>query len=200
MTRHIAIVLFDGAEELDWAGPWEVFTMLAQVEEGSCEVCTVSEHGGEVRCAKGLRVLADHSFDACPKSDILVIPGGQGTRVEDKNRAMLDFVRRMDATTEVTSSVCTGAFVLESAGLLTGKRATTHWGSIERLRARGTVEVLEDTRFVDEGHIVTAAGVSAGIDMSLHLVGRLWSPEVARRVQKAMEYFPEPPYGDVAVG
>jgi len=86
------------------------------------------------------------------------------------------------------------------AGLLTGKRATTHWGSIERLRARGTVEVLEDTRFVDEGHIVTAAGVSAGIDMSLHLVGRLWSPEVARRVQKAMEYFPEPPYGDVAVG
>ncbi len=199
MSRHIAIVLFEGAEELDWAGPWEVFTMLAQVEEGSCTVGTVSEHGGEVRCAKGLRVMAEHAFAACPMADVLVIPGGQGTRVQDKNPAMLDFVRRMDKGTEVTSSVCTGAFVLESAGLLTGKRATTHWGSIERLRERGTVEVVEGMRFVDEGHIVTAAGVSAGIDMSLYLVGRLWSPEVARRVQRAMEYFPEPPYEDVPI-
>lgn len=199
MTRAIAIVLFEGAEELDFVGPWEVFTMLGQVEAGSCSVFTVSEHGGEVRCAKGLRVIAEHSFADCPPADLILVPGGQGTRREVDNRAMIEFVRRMDEKTEVTTSVCTGSFVLEAAGLLAGKRATTHWGSIERLKARGTVEVLEDTRFVDEGRIVTSSGVSAGIDMALYLVGRLWSPVIARRVQKAMEYFPEPPYADVAL-
>jgi len=89
--------------------------------------------------------------------------------------------------------------VLEAAGLLTGKRATTHWGSIERLKALGTVLIVENTRFVDEGKVVTSSGVSAGIDMALHLVGRLWDPPTARRVQKYMEYFPDPPYGDVAI-
>jgi transcriptional regulator GlxA family with amidase domain len=193
MARSIAIVLFDGAEELDWVGPWEVFTMLSEVEAGSCTVFTVSERGGEVRCAKGLRVLADHSFADCPAADVVVVPGGRGTRAEASNPAMLEFVKRMNVAQRMTS-VCTGSFVLEAAGLLKGKRATTHWGSIERLKALGTVEVMEGARFVDEGHIVTAAGVSAGIDMSLYLVGQLWSVETARAVQKAMEYYPEPPY------
>ncbi len=94
----------------------------------------------------------------------------------------------------MTASVCTGSFVLEKAGLLAGKRATTHWASIERMRQLGTVDVVDDARFVDEGHVVTASGVSAGIDMALYLVGRLWSADVARQVQKAMEYYPEPPY------
>jgi transcriptional regulator GlxA family with amidase domain len=193
MARSIAIVLFDGAEELDWVGPWEVFTMLSEVEAGSCTVFTVSERGGEVRCAKGLRVLADHRFADCPAADVVVVPGGRGTRAEASNPAMLEFVKRMNVAQRMTS-VCTGSFVLEAAGLLKGKRATTHWGSIERLKALGTVEVMEGARFVDEGHIVTAAGVSAGIDMSLYLVGQLWSVETARAVQKAMEYYPEPPY------
>jgi transcriptional regulator GlxA family with amidase domain len=193
MARSIAIVLFDGAEELDWVGPWEVFTMLSEVEAGSCTVFTVSERGGEVRCAKGLRVLADHSFADCPAADVVVVPGGRGTRAEASNPAMLEFVKRMNVAQRMTS-VCTGSFVLEAAGLLKGKRATTHWGSIARLKALGTVDVMEGARFVDEGHIVTAAGVSAGIDMSLYLVGQLWSVETARAVQKAMEYYPEPPY------
>ena len=195
MTRSIAVVLFDGAEELDFVGPWEVFTMLSQIEADSCRVFTVSEHGGEVRCAKGLRVLAEHSFADCPAAEVVVIPGGRGTRAEVSNPAMMKFVQRMDRGAARMTSVCTGSFVLEAAGLLKGKRATTHWGSIERMKALGTVEVLEQTRFVDEGHIVTSAGVSAGIDMSLYLVGQLWGVETARAVQKAMEYFPEPPYG-----
>lgn len=194
--RNIAIVLFDDAEELDWAGPWEVFTMLRAIVEDSVNVYTVSERGGEVRCAKGLRVLADHSFATCPAADVVVIPGGQGTRREVSNPAMLDFVKRADAATEVTTSVCTGSFVLQAAGLLDGKRATTHWGSIERLRALPGVQVVDGARYVDEGHVVTASGVSAGIDMSLYLVGRLWSPQTARDVQKAMEYYPQPPYAE----
>ena len=194
MPRRIAIVIFEGAEELDFVGPWEVFTMLSQVEEGSCTVFTVSERGGEVRCAKGLRVLADHSFADCPTAELVIVPGGRGTRTQVSNPAMIEFVQRMDASSARTTSVCTGSFVLEAAGLLKGKRATTHWGSIDRMTALGTVEVLEQTRFVDEGRIITSAGVSAGIDMSLYLVGQLWGVETARAVQKAMEYYPEPPY------
>lgn len=198
MTRKIGIVIFDGAEELDFVGPWEVFTMLGKVEPGSCEAFLVGERGGEVRCAKGLRVLADYRFADAPQADVIVIPGGVGTRTEDKNPAILEFLRAQAKQAELMTSVCTGAFLMQAIGLLEGKRATTHWGSIERLGERG-VEVVEFTRFVDEGAVITAAGVSAGIDMSLYVVGRLWSPEAARKVQKAMEYFPEPPYGDVPI-
>ena len=198
MTRKIGIVVFDGAEELDFVGPWEVFTMLGEVEPGSCEAFLVSERGGEVRCAKGLRVIADHSFGDARQADVVVVPGGRGTRTEVHNAAMLEFLRSQAKQAELMTSVCTGAFVLQAIGLLDGRKATTHWGSIDRLRERG-VDVAEFTRFVDQGAVITAAGVSAGIDMSLHVIGRLWSPELARKVQKAIEYFPEPPYGDVPI-
>ncbi len=198
VTRKIGIVVFEGAEELDFVGPWEVFTMLSKVEPESCEAFLVSEGGGDVRCAKGMRVLADYSFTDAPQADVIVIPGGQGTRKEDKNPVILEFLRTQAKQAELMTSVCTGAFLLQAIGLLDGKKATTHWGSVERLRERG-VDVREFTRYVDEGAVITAAGVSAGIDMSLHVVGRLWSPELARTVQKAMEYFPEPPYGDVPI-
>jgi transcriptional regulator GlxA family with amidase domain len=197
VTRNIAIVLFENAEELDFVGPWEVFTMLSQVERDSCSVYTVSEKGGEVRCAKGMRVLADHSFQTSPLPDILVIPGGHGTRREIENEAMLSWVKQAAASAEISTSVCTGSFILHAAGLLEGRRATTHWASLDYLRGRG-VDIVEE-RFVDEGNIITAAGVSAGIDMALHVVGRLWSPPIARKVQKAIEYFPEPPYADVPI-
>ncbi len=199
MTRSIAIVLFEGAEELDFAGPWEVFTMLGAIEDESVRAFTVSERGGEVRCAKGLRVTADYSFDDCPQADIVVIPGGQGTRREVENPTMVDFIKRLNRDAQVMTSVCTGSFVLAAAGLLEGKRATTHWASIHHLRKYEGVQVVDVERYVDEGHVITASGVSAGIDMALYLVGREWSPTTARRVQKAMEYFPEPPYTDIPV-
>ena len=157
-----------------------------------------SERGGQVRCAKGLRVLADHSFDTAPPADVLVVPGGHGRRVEVNNARMIDFIRRTAARAEVTTSVCTGAFLLERAGLLAGKSATTYWGAMDEFEALGTVRVVRQ-RWVDEGNIITASGVSAGIDMSLYVVGRLWGPEVARTVQKGIEYFPEPPYQDVQI-
>jgi transcriptional regulator GlxA family with amidase domain len=198
MTRNVAFVLFDGAEELDWVGPWEVFTMLAQAEEGSVRCFTVSEAGDTVTCAKGLRILPDYAFATCPAPSIVVVPGGFGTIRESGNPAMLDFVRGAAAAAELTTSVCTGAFVLARAGLLTGKRATTHFGSMHHLRAIEGIEAVEE-RWVDEGTVITAAGVSAGIDMALHVVGRLWSPATAARVQKWMQYYPSPPHPEAAL-
>jgi transcriptional regulator GlxA family with amidase domain len=196
VKRSIAIVIFPVVEELDFVGPWEVFSFLRTLEPETCEVFTVSEHGGEVRCAKGLRVIADYSFDTAPKADIILVPGGMGTRTEVDNPRMMEYLRWAGAEAEIATSVCTGSFLLERTGLLQGRRATTHWASLDRLREIGTVEVVED-RWVDEGSVITSSGVSAGIDMALYLVGRLWGPEAARRVQKGIEYFPAPPYADV---
>lgn len=193
MAKSVAFVLFDGAEELDFVGPWEVFTMVNAVAPGEVSAFTVAETAGLITCAKGMQVVAQYDFGGCPPASIVVIPGGRGTRTERNNPAMLEFVKRMDAQAEYTTSVCTGALVLQSAGLLQGLKATTHWGSIDLLRRPGDCEVLHDARFVDNGHILTAAGVSAGIDMALHLAARIWGPKVAMETQKAMEYYPEPP-------
>lgn len=191
--RNIAVVLFEGAEELDFAGPWEVFTMLGEVQPGSVSVFTVAERAGLVTCAKGMQVQASYSFADAPPVDVLVIPGGRGTRREMTHESMLAFIRKTAATAEVMTSVCTGAFVFARAGLLEGRRATTHWASLEHLRKEPGVTVVEQ-RFVDEGPVITASGVSAGIDMALHVVGRLFGAKTARTVQKWMEYYPEPPF------
>ncbi len=193
MAKTIGFVLFEGAEELDFAGPWEVFTMVNAVAPGSVECYIASEKGGTITCAKGMRVLADYSFADAPQADIILVPGGFATREEENNPVLLDFIKRMDATTELTTSVCSGALVLEKAGRLAGKRATTHWIAIDDLKSRAGVQVLTQTRFVEDGKVITSAGVSAGIDMALHAVGRIWGPKVATATQHAMEYYPDPP-------
>jgi transcriptional regulator GlxA family with amidase domain len=188
----IGIVLFEESEELDWAGPWEVFTMGRR--EGDT-VVTVAEHSGPVRCAKGLRALADHTFADAPALDVVLVPGGRGRRREQANPAMLEYLAGVAPGCTWVTSVCTGAFVLEGAGLLQGRRVTTHWASIEELRESAPhLTVLERVRYVRDGDVVTAAGVSAGIDMSLWLLGQLTSPEHARTTQAMMEYDPAPPY------
>ena len=198
MARKVAFVLFNGAEELDFVGPWEAFTMLAQLEPGSVECYFVSEHGGEVKCAKGMRVLADYSYENAPRPDIFVVPGGFATRQEKDNPATIAWVQQAAKNAEVSTSVCTGSYILQRAGLLAGKRATTHWAAMKEFDGLGDdFTAVTEARWVDEGNVITSAGVSAGIDMSLHLIGRLWSPETARKVQMAMEYFPAPPYADV---
>jgi len=199
MKRSIAIVIFDVVEELDFVGPWEIFTFARQLDPEACDVFTVSERGGEVRCAKGLRVIADHSFETAPRADVVLVPGGMGTRTEVDNPRLIEYLRRAGEASELMTSVCTGSFLLERAGLLAGKRATTHWASIDRFRDLGSVRVVDDERIVDEGAVITSAGVSSGIDMALYIVGRLWGPELARRVQKGVEYFPDPPYADVPI-
>jgi transcriptional regulator GlxA family with amidase domain len=183
----IAIVLFEGVEELDFAGPWEV------LRQAGFEAFTVAEDTAPITCANGLRVLADRTFDQVEAADILLVPGGPGTR--KPSPALLDFIRRIDRNSTWTTSVCTGSFLLAEAGPASGKRVTTYWGEVGALRETGlAAEVVDDERWVRDGKIVTAAGVSAGIDMSLWLVGEVVSPEFAREVRRDIEYDPAPPY------
>ena len=195
MTLTIGILVFDGAEELDFVGPWEVFTMSNAVRAETHRVLLVAERAQPVRCAKGMQVLPDLALADCPRLDVLVVPGGQGTRREVENAALLGWIAKVAADCRWITSVCTGALLLTAAGPARGWRVTTHWGFVETLRQRGeAAEVLENRRYVRDGNILTAAGVSAGIDMALWLTGQLHGPDFARAVQKAMEYDPAPPY------
>jgi transcriptional regulator GlxA family with amidase domain len=192
---RIGVALFDGAEELDWAGPWEVLAAWAHgFPEDGVEVVSVAPGEGPVTCAKGLRVLADHTWATVGALDVVVYPGGIGTRRELADPDVLNRLRRLHAEGTLVASVCTGALVLAAAGLLDGRPATTWWGMTDALRDLGSgIEVRADDRFVDDGDVVTAAGVSAGIDMALHLVARLQSVERAREVRRYIQYDPEPP-------
>ena len=187
------ILLFEDVEELDFAGPWEVFTLAARKEQGD-RVLTIAEHAGALRCAKGLRVIPDHGFADAPALDVILVPGGQGTRREVENPVVLDWLRKAAGRARFLTSVCTGSLVLLGAGLADGKRITTHWAFIEMLRARGGATVVDGPRYVRDGNLVTAAGVSAGIDMALWLVGQLHGPDHARTVQQYIQYDPAPPY------
>jgi len=197
---NIGILVFDGAEELDFAGPWEVFTMANEVsarsgKERPHKVMLVAEKDGAVTCAKGMRVIPDVTIANTPKLDVILIPGGQGTRREVENKPLLEWIAKVSAKCEWITSVCTGALLLTAAGPARGKRVTTHWAFVETLRGRGeAAEVLENIRYVRDGNVVTSAGVSAGIDMALWLTGQIHGAAFARMVQKAMEYDPAPPY------
>lgn len=196
MPIRIGILVFEGAEELDFVGPWEVFTMARALKPDSCEVLLVAERDAPVRCAKGMRVLPDTTTAACTALDVLLIPGGQGTRREVENTSLLGWISAIAASAKWVTSVCTGALLLTAAGPAKGKRVTTHWGYIDALRERReAAEVLEGFRYVQDGNVITAAGVSAGIDMALWLTGQLFDVPFARRVQRQMEYDPLPPYG-----
>ena len=192
---RIAIALFDGAEELDWAGPWEVLAAwaLGWPDDG-VEVLTVAETSDPVRCAKGLRVLADRTWEQLGHVDVLVYPGGMGTRAQLAQEPIRQRMRSYAGAGTLMTSVCTGSLVFADAGLLDGRPATTHWGSLELLASLGEgIDVRGDARYVDDGEIITAAGVSAGIDVALHLVARLHSPERAAQVRREIQYDPQPP-------
>jgi transcriptional regulator GlxA family with amidase domain len=192
---RIGVAVFEGAEELDWAGPWEVLSAWASGwPDDGVEVFTIAESDDPVRCAKGLRVLADHTWETAPPLDVLVFPGGFGTRTQLGDEMVRARMRRLAERGTLMTSVCTGSLVYADSGLLDGRPATTHWGSLDALARLGTgVEVRPEDRFVDDGNVITAAGVSAGIDMALHLVARLHSAERARDVRRYIQYDPEPP-------
>ena len=194
MTR-IAVALFDGAEELDFAGPWEVLAAWAtQWPDDGIEMFTVARSTEPIACAKGMRVLPDQTWESAGPIDVLVYPGGVGTRRDLGDPVVLDWLRGLRDGGTLMTSVCTGALVFAAAGLLRDRPATTWWGALDRLAELDpTLEVRTDDRFVDSGEIVTAAGVSAGIDMALHLVARLHSVERAREVRRYIQYDPEPP-------
>jgi transcriptional regulator GlxA family with amidase domain len=198
VSFNIAFILFPDFEELDFVGPYEVFGMTSKYIDHDWRVYSVAEQR-EVRAFHGLRVIADHTFaDAdAPKPDLICVPGGFGTRPGSEHEPLTSYIRRTGAAAQFVTSVCTGAFLLQSAGFLEGKRATTHWGAKKEFAERAPNTQLVDERWVHDGNVITAAGVSAGIDMALYVVGMLKSPEDARKVQRAMEYEPAPPYAVV---
>jgi transcriptional regulator GlxA family with amidase domain len=194
-ARHIGILLFDGVEELDAAGPWEVLAQwtLSHPEDGWTVSC-ISRDGRAVTAAKGLVLGAHGSIDDTPALQVLVHPGGQGTRPLLRDSTHLDWIRAQRQTVPLMTSVCTGSLVYAAAGLLAGRPATTYWAALDELRGLDpTVQIRENDRWVDDGDLITSAGVSAGIDMALHLVARLAGSDRAREVRRAIDYDPQPP-------
>lgn len=193
--RPIGFLAYEGVEELDLVGPWEMATMWRDYAGGP-ECVAVAAQAGPVPCAKGLSLLAHHGFDDAPGLSVLLVPGGFAAFDVMKDSATIDYVRNAAAQADHVMSVCSGAFILQAAGLLDGKRATTHWKAIPRLRETG-VDVVEE-RFVRDGSVWTSAGVSAGIDLFLHFVAETQGAEVADIVQHNAEYYPDGVrYGDL---
>jgi transcriptional regulator GlxA family with amidase domain len=197
--KRVGIVLFENIEVLDFCGPFEVFSVTRLNEErrlkdpSPFEVLLVAERADPIKTTGGMRVIPDHTFQTCPTLDILVVPGGWGTRKELNNPVMLDWLRQRATEVETLTSVCTGSMLLGCAGLLNGLHATTHWRSLDWMRdSFPSVTVEYDQHVVEDGRVLTSAGISAGIDMALKVVARYCGQEIARVTAKVMEYpYPE---------
>jgi transcriptional regulator GlxA family with amidase domain len=202
-STSFGLLLFDGVEELDFVGPWEVFTASSMLRVNNGEpadtIVTIAEHDRPVTCGKGLRVLPDHTFDNHPDLDVVLVPGGFGTRTEVDNPTLIGWLRDVATTCDWVTSVCTGSLLLHEAGPGRAKRLCTHWGFEDTLEARGDCTMVRDQRWVVDGNVVSSQGVSAGIDMALWLLGQIYSPEHARATQRYIQYDPAPPYSDVAI-
>lgn len=196
MHMRFGILVFEGAEELDFVGPWEVFTMsrerLGDDGEHTSEVLLLAPNPGPVRCAKGLVVVPELALADAPPLDVLLVPGGRGTRIVREDAALLAAIARAAEPCRFVTSVCTGSLVLVAAGPAAGKRVTSHWIALDGLRADGRCTVVDDVRFVRDGNVVTSAGVSAGIDMALWLVRELFGAAHAETVRHWIDYRPAP--------
>lgn len=188
--RNVAIVIFDEVEVLDFCGPFEVFSVTGRRgNQKPFEVYTVAEKAEPVLARNGLSVNPRYTLADCPPSDLLLIPGGQGTRREMHNQVLIDWIKERAAGAELVLSVCTGSLLLAKAGLLDGLAATTHHGAMDLMRETAPRTTIQpEKRFVDNGRILTSAGVSAGIDLSFHVVAKLLGEEVAQETARQMEY------------
>ena len=197
--KLVGLVIFPEVEVLDFCGPYEVFTVARldearrREEPSPLRVLLVAEAAAAVTTAGGMRVIPDCLLAVCPPLDILVVPGGWGTRRQIANKILIDWIAERGRQVETLTSVCTGALLLAAAGLLNGRRATTHWRSLSWLRDSFPAVIVEDNlHVVEDGHILTSAGISAGIDLALKVVGRSFGEAVARATARHMEYrFPE---------
>ena len=190
MKRNVAILIFPDVEVLDFAGPFEVFALTDELRgHDTFRTVTVASSPAVLRARNGLQVVPDFTLETCPAPHVLIIPGGIGTRALLQQPALLEWLRVKARQAEVVMSVCTGALVLAQLGLLDGLRVTTHHEQLDllaRIAPKATVDASR--RFHDNGHVLTAAGVSAGIDCSLHVVGRLLGDPAAAATAKGMEY------------
>lgn len=184
-SRTLGIVLYPGFELLDVYGPAEVFGNLT----GRLKIVMIADKAGPVASTQGPKTVADFGFDDCPPLDLLLVPGGFGTFAQLNNSAMLDWLRKRSETAEITMSVCSGSAILAKAGLLDGRRATSNKQYFQLAVAQGPkVEWVKKARWVDDGKMVTSSGVSAGIDMALHVIERLYGTQVAESIANGTEY------------
>ena len=191
--RTVGILLFNEVEVLDFAGPYEVFSLCTPPEEHDnhyFHVVTISETGELINARNGLKVKPDYSFSNHPQVDIVIVPGGKGAEVHEiHNQNVIAWIKQQSIQAEVMASVCTGALLLAKAGLLDGRSATTHWMDIDRLEGEfPLVKVKRGVKFVDEGDVITSGGIAAGINMSFHLISRLYGKEAVINTAKNMEY------------
>ena len=199
---RIGILVFDKVEELDVVGPWEVFGMAAQIrtdwaagEAPEPLLIAAGDSLAPVRCAKGMRLVPDFTTADHPPLDVILVPGGFGVRALLEQPDILDWIARTAAGCRWATSVCTGSWLMLASGVAAGKRITSHWVGLDRLREMGTAgEVVDGPRFVRDGALVTSSGVSAGIDMALWLVGQWYGVDHARKTQRWIQYDPAPPY------
>ncbi|MFI6514153.1 DJ-1/PfpI family protein [Spirillospora sp. NPDC050679] len=190
MTTY-GLLIFEGAEELDFVGPWEVFTVSADLRGAGDRAVLIADRS-PVRAVKGMRVLPDHTLEDHPDLDVLLVPGGDGRH--EIAPEVLDWIGRTAPGVEWVTGVCTGSVLLHQAGVVKGRRVATHWTAEDALEARGDVTVVRDQRWVVDGNLITSQGVSAGIDMSLWLIEKLYGREHYHEVVRYMQYDPTPPY------
>jgi len=193
--KRVGIVVFPDVEVLDFCGPFEVFSVTRLDEERRREepspfdVFLVAEEPGPIVTTGGMKVMPDHTLESCPALDVMVVPGGWGARAQMKNARLVDWIKARAKQVETLTSVCTGSMLLGQVGLLDGRHATTHWRALEWMRdSFPAVTVEEKLHVVEEGHVLTSAGISAGIDMALRVVARYHGESVARNTARTMEY------------
>lgn len=188
--KNVGIYLFNKVELLDFAGPYEVFSTTSELNNNKIfKVFTISADGGAVKSVNGLIVIPDYSFDNHPKIDILIIPGGEGTKKEITKSNVMEWVNKTQESAEIFATVCSGARIPAVLGLLDGLEATTHHLVIDDVKALAPRVIIDHTkRFVDNGKIMTSGGISAGIDLSLHIVKKLYGEDIANKTMDYMEY------------
>ena len=186
---NFGFLIFPGMEELDLVGPWEIISLWSKFAQGPERCLMVAENPGPVICNKGMSVNPHVTFSNCPPLDFLLVPGGEDTRKEVDNQPLIRFVAGKAEQCKAVLSVCTGTFILHRAGLLSNRRATTHWASLQKLRELGDVEVVED-RIVRDGNIWTSAGISAGIDLAFEFIEYVADEKTAGKVQLGAEDYP----------
>ncbi|MBL6446606.1 DJ-1/PfpI family protein [Fulvivirga sp. 29W222] len=187
----VGILIFNEVEVLDFAGPFEVFSLTETLDRTKIfDVSLVGQTLQTIKARNGLQVVPNYNFESHPPYDIVIIPGGYGAvEIEINNVAVIEWITKQYNTTKILASVCTGAFLLAKAGLLKERKATTHWMDLYRLENDfQDIEVIRGAKFVDQGKIITSGGISAGINMSFHLIKRLFGAEIAKNTARRMEY------------
>lgn len=193
MNTTYGIYLYQQVTALDFAGPYEVFALSSRQLNGG-RVVTIAESADPIICANGMQVIPQYTFDNAPALDVVLVPGANELDAALRSDSAIEWIQHQSEQADYTTAVCTGAIILQRAGLLRNRKATTHWKLVEELRKDDSISVLEEMRYVRDGNVVTAQGISAGIDMALWLIGEIHNPDHARQVRRILHYDPAPPY------